>query len=70
MKKLIINKNNKNISYWNIFSSNFSNIIHNNENYNSIAKFIVKSNNNMLLYGINGFPIELFIDEIVKKNTI
>tara|TARA_B000000477_G_scaffold124572_1_gene132760 strand:- start:12276 stop:13250 length:975 start_codon:yes stop_codon:yes gene_type:complete len=67
MKKLIINKNNKNISYWNIFSSNFSNIIHNNENYNSIAKFIVKSNNNMLLYGINGFPIELFIDEIVKK---
>ena len=54
-------------NYWSIFKNNFKNIIETDEYYNNLLDLSYKSNINMLLYSIYGFPIELFVDEIIKK---
>lgn len=54
-------------NYWSIFKNNFKNIIEMDEYYNNLLNLSYKSNINMLLYSIYGFPIELFVDEIIKK---
>lgn len=60
--------NNNNIPYWNIFKDNFRDIINNNEYYNNLFKLLNYNQQvNHLFYGINGFPIDLFIDELIKE---
>lgn len=54
-------------NYWSIFKNNFKNIIESNEYYNKILNFSYDSNINILLYSIYGFPLDLFIEEIIKK---
>jgi len=49
------------------FKKNFNIIIDEIEDYNKIINFSVKSNNNCLFYSYNGFPFDLFIDNIIKK---
>lgn len=62
------------MAIWNKFKNNFNNIITNIQEYNIILDFCYKYDNNSLLYSYFGFPMELFIDEILKKkfniNTI
>lgn len=53
--------------YWNIIKDNFKNIIDDNEYYSKKLDFISNYNNNILLYGSYGFPMDLYIDEIIKK---
>ncbi len=53
--------------YWNIIKDNFINILQENEYYYKYLNFLENYNNNILLYGSYGFPIDLFIDEILKK---
>jgi len=55
------------ISYWDIFQQNFKNIIINHNYYNIVFNYMVKNNYNILLYSSYGFPIDLFIDEIIKS---
>lgn len=55
------------MTLWLKFKSNFSNIIEEISEYKEIFNFIVKHNNNMIFYSCNGFPFDLFIDEIIKK---
>jgi hypothetical protein len=54
-------------SIWDVFKDNFLKIIENDEYYNKYLIYLSKYNNNILLYGPYGFPIDLFIDEIIKK---
>lgn len=58
----------KNImALWDKFKNNFSEIINKIEDYSSIINFTVKSTSNCLFYSYNGFPYDLFIDEIIRK---
>ena len=52
---------------WNKFISNFEKIIEDIDDYNKIYKFCINYNYNLLLYSAEGFPFDLFIDEIIKK---
>lgn len=51
----------------NVIENNFYNIIQSNNKLSLIFDFIKNYNYNILLYSINGFPIDLFIDEVIKK---
>lgn len=53
--------------YWNILKNNLYSIINESDYYLNIFNFIVNYEYNTLLYGIYGFPTDLFIDEIIKK---
>lgn len=52
---------------WKNFEENFENIIMDNSEYNILLNKILLSQNNTLLYSCMGFPIDLFIDLIIKK---
>jgi len=52
---------------WVKFEDNFETIIAENYEYNILLNRILLSQNNTLLYSPMGFPIELFIDLILKK---
>jgi hypothetical protein len=56
-------------NYWSIFKNNFLKIIESGdfEYYNNMLKTISNYDINILLYSTFGFPLELFIDEIIKK---
>ncbi len=54
-------------SYYNLLENNFKNIIINNEKLYKIYNFISHSKNNILLYSVYGFPIELYLNEILKN---
>ena len=64
MSKVIYNQSYE--SYWSILKSNFKNILNNVDYYYKIFDFIHHFDNNVLLYGCHGFPIDLFIEEIIK----
>jgi len=53
------------MNYYEIFSKNFEDFIC--DDYKKYLDFCIKSQNNILLYTRIGFPIDLYIDEIVKK---
>lgn len=55
------------MSLWNIFKNNFRNIINDIEEFNKIFINHIKYEFNLLLYSHIGFPIELFIDELIKS---
>jgi hypothetical protein len=52
---------------WSIFIDNFLNIINEHNYYNKLFNFLTSYENNVLLYGSYGFPIDIFIDFILKK---
>jgi len=52
---------------WYKFKKNFNNIINENPNYLNIINNITVTETNILLYFVNGFPNDLFIDEIIKR---
>ena len=54
----------------NEIENNFDKIIKSNNELSKILNFICKYNYNILLYSTNGFPIDLFINELIKKNLI
>jgi len=54
------------MSLWNTFKNNFKNIIANIEEFNIILNAYAKMDHNLLLFSYIGFPIDLFIDEIIK----
>ena len=51
---------------YNVFKNNFKNIIINNNYYNKHLNFIKNFTNNLLLFSTIGFPMDLYIDEIIK----
>ena len=55
------------MSTWNTFQTNFSTIIKSYDIYNKLLQDISETQHNILLHCIHGFPIDLFIDEIVKQ---
>jgi len=55
------------MTLWNKFNNNFTEIIQNIDEYNKILNFSVNYSYNLLFYSTNGFPFDLFIDEIIKK---
>lgn len=58
------------MTLWNKFQMNFDEIINDIEEYKKIIEFSVIFNQNILLYSSIGFPIDLFIDEIIKKKFV
>jgi hypothetical protein len=54
------------MSLWNNFKNNFKNIIANIDEFNIILNAYAKMDHNLLLFSYVGFPIDLFIDEIIK----
>jgi len=56
-----------NINIYNEFSNNFLKIINRNDYYKQQLQFIINFKNNILLYTSIGFPIDLYINEIIKK---
>lgn len=54
------------MSLWNIFKNNFRNIINDIDEYNKIFINYIKYDFNLLLYSHIGFPLDLFIDELIK----
>lgn len=58
------------MTLWNKFQMNFDEIINDIEEYKKIVEFSVIFNQNILLYSSIGFPIDLFIDEIIKKKFV
>jgi len=54
------------MSLWNNFKNNFKNIIANINEFNIILNAYAKIDHNLLLFSYIGFPIDLFIDEIIK----
>tara|TARA_B110000858_G_scaffold2862_1_gene3318 strand:+ start:11257 stop:12183 length:927 start_codon:yes stop_codon:yes gene_type:complete len=51
----------------NDIQNNFFSIIESKNELNNAFNFIIKYNYNILLYCNNGFPLDFFIDEIIKK---
>jgi hypothetical protein len=51
----------------NIIEENFHDIIHHNKDLLLKFNFIKNYNNNVLLYSDNGFPLDFYINEIIKK---
>lgn len=56
-----------NSSYFQKIEDNFYNIIKNNNNLYNNFNFIIKYDFNILLYSKYGFPLDLLINEIIKK---
>jgi hypothetical protein len=54
-------------SVWNTFQTNFSTIIRNYPVYQDLLEDIADTPHNILLHCVHGFPIDLFIDEIIKR---
>lgn len=54
-------------SNWAKFKTNFKTILYDITIYNNIIKEISYTNNNMLIYSVEGFPLDLFVDEILKQ---
>lgn len=57
---------NNTLSYWNILKNNFKDIIINNTELNKKYNFLKNYEFNVLLYTVYGFPLDLFIDEVIK----
>ena len=57
-----------NSSYFQKIEDNFYNIIKNNDYLYYNFNFIINYDFNILLYSKYGFPLDLLIDEIIKKN--
>lgn len=55
------------MSLWNNFKNNFRNIINDIEEFDKIFINHIKYEFNLLLYSSIGFPIDLFIDELIKS---
>jgi len=55
------------MSLWIIFKNNFRNIINDIEEYNKIFINHINYDFNILLYSHIGFPLELFINELIKS---
>jgi hypothetical protein len=55
------------MTLWNKFEKNFGDIINDIEEYKKILEYSIIFNQNLLFYSYIGFPIDLFIDEIIKK---
>jgi hypothetical protein len=55
------------MTLWNKFEKNFGDIINDIEEYKNILEYSIIFNQNLLLYSYIGFPIDLFIDEIIKR---
>jgi hypothetical protein len=56
------------MTLWNKFENNFNNIIRDIKEYEDIYNFAVMYEYNIILYmGMMGYPIDLFIDEIIRK---
>jgi hypothetical protein len=55
------------MTLWNKFQINFGEIINEIEEYKKILNYSIYFNQNLLFYSYIGFPIDLFIDEIIKK---
>lgn len=51
---------------WSVFKDHFIDIIHDNDSYDKLFKFVLNTDNNVLFYGHHGFPTDLLIDEILK----
>lgn len=51
----------------NEIENNFNKIIESHIELSKIFNFICKYNYNILLYSTNGFPIDIFINELIKK---
>ena len=54
-------------NYWSIFKNNFKNILESDEYYNKLLNLSYHLNINILLYSTYGFPLDLFVEEIIKK---
>lgn len=54
-------------SYWQKFKKHFDNIILNTNTYSNIVKSTLITSNNILLNSIKGFPLDLFLDYILKE---
>jgi hypothetical protein len=54
------------MNYYDIFSNNFNEIIYDNDYYKKYLNYCIKSFHNILLYTSIGFPIDIYIDEIIK----
>jgi len=54
------------MTLWNKFKNNFKNIIDEIDDYKKIFDNYIYYNYNILLYSCIGFPIDLFIDELLK----
>ena len=54
------------MSLWINFKNNFREIISNIDEYNLLLNAYAKIDYNILLFSYIGFPIELFIDELIK----
>lgn len=54
---------------WQLFKDNFSSIIKDTSaiDYQQLLQEIVSTPNNKLLYSVHGFPIDLYVDEILKQ---
>jgi len=55
------------MTLWNKFQINFGEIINEIEEYKKILNYSIYFNQNLLFYSYIEFPINLFIDEIIKK---
>ena len=57
----------KETSNWNKLKNNFKNILKNNNTFFKIFNEITNTSNNTLVYSTHGFPLDLFVDEIIKN---
>jgi hypothetical protein len=57
------------MNIWNIIVNHFENIMQSNEKYRTILDHITlcDNTNNILLYCTVGFPLDLFVDEVIKR---
>jgi hypothetical protein len=55
------------MTLWNKFQMKFGDIINNIDEYKKIIDYSISLNQNLLLYSYIGFPIDLYIDEIIKR---
>lgn len=56
----------KKVCLWTTFSNRFRGILQEHTYYSRLLAFLAEYDNNILLYGSFGFPMELFIDEVIK----
>lgn len=54
------------VIYYDIFKNNFKNILEEHIYYKDIIYKLKNYNNNVLLYSVIGYPLDLLIDEIIK----
>lgn len=53
------------MNYYDLFSNNFNDFL--GDYHKKNLNYCIKSNNNVLLYTKIGFPIDIYIDEIIKQ---